>query len=67
MHSVLEEKWGQDLIHIACWVVNLRAVRLQLQSRDREFGEMTAREEEEGQEGEVSHRWRIVRLEETVA
>jgi len=50
----------EDLIHIAYWEVNLRAVRLQLQRWDREFGEMT------GKEGEVSQQWRIVRLEETV-
>ena len=32
MHSLLEERWGQDLIHIAYWEVNLRAVRLELGS-----------------------------------
>ena len=44
MHSLLEERWGEDLIDIAYREVNLRAVRLQLQRQDREFGEMTGRE-----------------------
>jgi len=41
-------------------------VRIQLQRPDREFGEMTGMEGEQGKEGEVSQQWRIVRLEETV-
>src|SRR6218665_650149 len=44
MHSLLEESWGYDLIHIAYWEVNLRAIRLQLQRQDGEFEEMTGRE-----------------------
>src|SRR6218665_2925282 len=39
MHSLLEERWKLDLIHIAYWEVNLRAVRLQLQRQDGEFKE----------------------------
>ena len=34
MHSLLEERWGEDLIHIAYW-----EVRLQLQRQYREFGQ----------------------------
>src|SRR6218665_2037098 len=39
MHSLLEEMWELDLIHIAYWEVNLRAVRLQFQRQDGEFEE----------------------------
>ena len=48
MHSLLEERWELDLIHIAYWEVNLRAVRLQLQRQDGEFEEKIGREGQEG-------------------
>src|SRR6218665_3242698 len=44
MHSLLEERWELDLIHIAYWEVNLRAVRLQFQRQDGEFEEKIGRE-----------------------
>src|SRR6218665_3309555 len=43
MHSLLEERWELDLIHIAYWEVNLRAVRLQFQRQDGEFEERIGR------------------------
>ena len=53
MHSLLEEGWGQDLIHFAYWEVNLRAVRLQLQRQNGEFEEMTGRRNRRGGESAV--------------
>ena len=57
MHSLLEERWELDLIQIAYWEVNLRAVRLQLQRQDGEFEEKIRREGEEGYEWEVGQQW----------